>query len=173
MGKLKKCGTCGQQIAKEANICPHCGAKNKQGMGCCSGVLLLVIIVVVFFYCVGTGMSNKTPVSINEPAGVARTMPAEPSTAGKQTGKAFDENTCIFYAKKYAAKRLDFKTKIEWVGKAKIEKLPKKNHYAVEHDFTVMNAANVAIKHYARISMEFNPDKGYRGVWLVVDGQTI
>ena len=83
MGKLKKCGTCGQQIAKEANICPHCGAKNKQGMGCCSGVLLLVIIVVVFFYCVGTGMSSKTPVSINEPAGVARTISDEPSSDEK------------------------------------------------------------------------------------------
>ena len=28
--KLKKCKTCDQEIAKEAEVCPHCGAKNKK-----------------------------------------------------------------------------------------------------------------------------------------------
>ena len=28
--KMKKCKTCGQEIARKAKICPHCGAKNKK-----------------------------------------------------------------------------------------------------------------------------------------------
>jgi hypothetical protein len=173
MGKLIKCRTCGQQIAKGANICPHCGAKNKKGGGCCSGVLLLFIMLGVIFYCVASGLSAPSSVNIVEPAGVSISMPAGDSAGGRQTGKPYDENTCVFYAKKYAEKRLDVKTKLEWVGNASVEKLPRKNFYAVEHDFTVLNAYNVEIKHRARISMEFNPDRGYRGVWLTVDGKTI
>ena len=28
--KLKKCETCGQEIAKSCKVCPNCGAKNKK-----------------------------------------------------------------------------------------------------------------------------------------------
>lgn len=30
MAKLIKCRTCGESIAKDAKVCPHCGAKNKK-----------------------------------------------------------------------------------------------------------------------------------------------
>ncbi len=31
MSKMKKCKVCGENIAKSAKTCPHCGAKNKPG----------------------------------------------------------------------------------------------------------------------------------------------
>ena len=56
MGKLINCQTCGQQIAAEAKICPHCGAKNKKRQGGC----LAVFIVLVFFsFVVIPWMSNR------------------------------------------------------------------------------------------------------------------
>jgi hypothetical protein len=56
MGKLICCKTCNQQIASEAKICPHCGAKNKKRQGGC----LLVFIVLVFFsFVVIPWMSNR------------------------------------------------------------------------------------------------------------------
>lgn len=161
MGKLICCKTCNQQIASEAKICPHCGAKNKTKKGISAGCL----IVLLFFAGIAAIAMKNTASTMPD------TVTSYPSSGGLQTGKPYDEVTCIFYAKKYAEKRLEIKTKLEWVGKAKVENLPKKNHYAVEHDFTVINAFNVAVKHHARITMEFNPDKGYRGVWLTVDGK--
>lgn len=176
MGKLINCQTCGQQIAAEAKTCPHCGGKNKKRK---SGCLPVFIALVIFSFVVIPWMASR---DVKAPEGY-KTVGKEDwsqnismgsgNTGGRQTGKPYDENTCVFLAKKYAEKRLDVKTKLEWVGNASVEKLPRKNFYAVEHDFTVLNAYNVEIKHRARISMEFNPDRGYRGVWLSVDGKTI
>ena len=47
MSKLIKCKTCGDQIARTAKVCPHCGAKNtcrstSQAVGC------LIVLVFVF-----------------------------------------------------------------------------------------------------------------------------
>ena len=51
MAKLVKCKACGNDIAKSAKACPHCGAKHKRGCGCFSvgGVLLLVLLVLVVY----------------------------------------------------------------------------------------------------------------------------
>ena len=161
MGKLINCQTCGQQIAAEAKVCPHCGAKNKAKKGISVGCLIVLLVII---FCVAMAMQNTA-------SSMPDTVTSYPSSGGLQTGKPYDEMTCVFYAKKYAEKRLDVKTKLEWVGDAKVEPLPKKNHYAVDHEFTVLNVFNVAIRHHARITMEFNPDKGYRGVWLTIDGK--
>ena len=177
MGKLIKCHTCGQPVAAEAKACPHCGAKKKKRQG---GCLVVFILLVIFSFGVIPWMASR---EVKAPEGYKTvgkedwtpriSMGGGSSSGGLQTGKTYDEVTCVFYAKKYAEKRLDVKTKLEWVGNASVQKLPRKDFYAVEHDFTVLNAFNVAIKHRARISMEFNPDKGYRGVWLTVDGKSI
>ena len=42
MAKLKACKHCKQQIAKTCKICPHCGGKNKTGIGC-GGLILFVV----------------------------------------------------------------------------------------------------------------------------------
>lgn len=58
MSKLTKCRTCGQPIADEAKICPHCGAKNKKGISCCSGVILIVL-----FFVISAAISMRNTVS--------------------------------------------------------------------------------------------------------------
>ena len=51
MAKLKACKHCKQQIAKTCKICPHCGGKNKTGIGC--GGLILFVVLVFGFFAVG------------------------------------------------------------------------------------------------------------------------
>lgn len=60
MSKLIKCKTCGNEIAKSAKVCPHCGAKNNRGCGCSVVVLILVIIVAVGLELINFSSSDKT-----------------------------------------------------------------------------------------------------------------
>ena len=53
MSKLIKCKTCGDQIARTAKVCPHCGAKNKyqansQALGCLFILILAIAVFVAF-----------------------------------------------------------------------------------------------------------------------------
>lgn len=171
MGKLINCTTCKQQIAREARVCPHCGAKNKKKSGCGT---MLIIMVVVFFFCIYAGMTgNSTSVPHQEESGVAFT------TKAKETPKPavkFDKTEMWTMAQIYAEKRINPKTKMKWIGNRKVEKLRKFQQfkgqiYAVEQEFTILNLYNVEVKHQARVIMEYLPDKGYRGVWLTVDGK--
>lgn len=45
MAKLVKCKACGNDVAKSAKVCPHCGAKNKRGGGC--GVVVVAVFVII------------------------------------------------------------------------------------------------------------------------------
>ena len=48
--KLKKCKYCGELIAKNANVCPHCGANlimSKPGV--IIGIILWAVAVFLFF----------------------------------------------------------------------------------------------------------------------------
>lgn len=45
MAKMMKCKTCGEEIAKSAKACPHCGAKNKKPFAALRiifGILLII-----------------------------------------------------------------------------------------------------------------------------------
>lgn len=177
MGNLTRCKTCGNEIARSAVTCPHCGARNKMQVGCCSGCLLAIICIVVFTYAISASLSStdkERPPEIESQETVVTYTPPKRSSPKV----SFDETALVVFAEEYAEKRLDVKTRMKWSGKWKVEKLRKSGNYAgklyaVERDFTVLNAFNVEIKHRARISMEFDPDKGYRGVWLTVDGKSI
>lgn len=49
MNKFKKCKTCGSQIAKSANSCPNCGAKQDQGVyAVCVLIIILAIVSCIF-----------------------------------------------------------------------------------------------------------------------------
>lgn len=52
MGKLVKCKTCGVEIAKSANVCPHCGAKQKKHI--VLGVFLTVFGIFLLLIAVGS-----------------------------------------------------------------------------------------------------------------------
>lgn len=49
MAKMVKCKSCGQDIAKSAKVCPHCGAKQHQGaMVACVIIIVIAVFAVVF-----------------------------------------------------------------------------------------------------------------------------
>jgi len=42
---LKKCKECGKEVSTKADLCPHCGAKQKRkGIGCGGAILILIVI---------------------------------------------------------------------------------------------------------------------------------
>lgn len=46
--KMKNCKACGQEIAKSAKVCPHCGAKQKGKKGLIViGIIVLLIIILL------------------------------------------------------------------------------------------------------------------------------
>lgn len=53
MAKMKKCKSCGKEIASNAKICPGCGAKNKKPFY--KAIWFWVIVVIVIFAIAGSG----------------------------------------------------------------------------------------------------------------------
>lgn len=58
MNKLTVCKTCGEKIAKSARVCPHCGAKQHQGI-LAFGYALLIISLVLLFYGLFVAIDNR------------------------------------------------------------------------------------------------------------------
>ena len=178
MGNLTRCKTCGNEIARSAVTCPHCGARNKMQVGCCSGCLLAIICMVVFTYATSASLSSTDkdrPPEIESQETIVTYTPPPKRSSPKVS---FDETALVVFSEEYAENRLNVKTRLKWRRKWKVEKLRASgNHaeeiYSIERDFSELNAFNVEIKHRARIFMEFHPEKGYRGVGLIVDGKTI
>lgn len=58
MAKIVKCKTCGAEIAKTANVCPHCGGKQHTG----AKVACVIIVLFAFFSIIGViaGTSDTT-----------------------------------------------------------------------------------------------------------------
>lgn len=61
--KLTNCKACGEQVAKNAKTCPHCGAKVKKG----HPVLIGILIVIILFAVIGAFGSNSKPKKIETP----------------------------------------------------------------------------------------------------------
>lgn len=72
--KLSTCKSCGQQVAKNAKTCPHCGAKNKRGNPILIGIIAVVLLIAVV---AATGDSD-------EPKKVDSNLPAQTQQGGSQ-----------------------------------------------------------------------------------------
>lgn len=57
MGKMVKCKSCGQEIAKSAKACPKCGAKQKKHTAL--GVILVILGVLLIVAAIGGGGSDE------------------------------------------------------------------------------------------------------------------
>lgn len=68
--KLTTCKACGEQVAKTAKTCPHCGAKIKKGHPVAIGIAVVLILIAV---AVSTGESN-TPKKVDSPATTQNTV---------------------------------------------------------------------------------------------------
>lgn len=53
MGKMVKCKTCGEEIAKSAKVCPKCGAKQKKHT--VLGIILVILGVLLIAAAIGGG----------------------------------------------------------------------------------------------------------------------
>ncbi len=96
MAKLVMCKACGQQIAKSAKVCPHCGAKQHQvALSVC-----VLIIVAAVFACI---FVLKSTLSDIEPA--TTTQPKESDTkSGTQEQVVFEgKNATATYQKCFEA----------------------------------------------------------------------
>lgn len=73
MAKMVNCKSCGEEIAKSAKTCPHCGAKQKKPVGLVVVLLIVVVVIIV----VAAGGSNK-------PRKVEDTTPSTPGNTVTQ-----------------------------------------------------------------------------------------
>lgn len=55
--KLCACKACGQEIAKSAKVCPHCGAKNKKK----HPALIAIVVILALMIAVGSNTDKKEP----------------------------------------------------------------------------------------------------------------
>lgn len=74
MASLKPCKACGNMIAKDAKVCPSCGAKNKRGGGC--GVVIVALIVIIAIGA-AVGTSKSTPAAAAKPVPAAEKQQPE------------------------------------------------------------------------------------------------
>lgn len=81
--KMIECKSCGQQIAKSAKTCPHCGAKNKKGHPILIGVLVFFILAGI----VGAMGGSEEPQKVNNSA----TNQVKANTAAKEETKAAEK----------------------------------------------------------------------------------
>ena len=81
--KMCTCKACGQQIAKSAKTCPHCGAKNKKGNPILVGILCFVLLIII----VGAAGGNDEPTKVETnppvPGQTTTTKPVETSNDHK------------------------------------------------------------------------------------------
>lgn len=69
--KMCICKACGQEMAKSAKSCPHCGAKNKKVNPILVGVIVLVMLIIIVSAAGGSDEpvkvgENTTPVTTTE-----------------------------------------------------------------------------------------------------------
>lgn len=68
--KMCECKTCKQQIARNAKVCPHCGAKNKKANPVLIGIIVAVVLIVI----ISSAGGDNEPVKVGD-------YTAQPSTS--------------------------------------------------------------------------------------------
>lgn len=74
--KLVKCKTCGADIAKSANVCPHCGAKQHQGVyALCVAIVMITVFACIFILVssISGGTSDTSSTVANQGSGESNT----------------------------------------------------------------------------------------------------
>ena len=84
--KMRTCGTCGNEIAKSAKVCPHCGAKQKGGK--LKTILIALVVFIVIVAVAGGGKSKPKKVESDDTSKVEQT---ETSTDNKAAEEKKDE----------------------------------------------------------------------------------
>ena len=85
--KLHTCKACGQQIAKTAKNCPHCGAKNKKGNPIVIGILVVIVLAIIIG--ASGGSDEPTKVDSNQPASQVQNNDTTPQETPKEEDTTF------------------------------------------------------------------------------------
>lgn len=80
MADMKNCKSCGNEIAKSAKVCPHCGAKQK-GKGGIIAIVVVVLIVVIAL--AASGGEDKDSSKVDNSAAVEKNDAADDTSAAK------------------------------------------------------------------------------------------
>lgn len=106
MAKMKKCATCGADIASSAKACPKCGAKNKKPIFLRGWFVLLVIIVVGVIGINLVSASNNYKITVYDELGPLEQLKAsELSKIADTDGTSFNND--------YYGKKVEFVAKIQ------------------------------------------------------------
>ena len=71
---MKRCKTCGSPIAKNAKVCPKCGAKQKGGIG---KIIIIAVAVLILLSLLSGGKKDQKAEGHSEPAATASTETGE------------------------------------------------------------------------------------------------
>ena len=65
---MKACRVCGEAIAKEAKVCPHCGAKNKKPIFKRVSTYVIIAIILIAGYFILSAMSSVNMYELSDDA---------------------------------------------------------------------------------------------------------
>ena len=85
--KLTTCKACGEQVAKTAKTCPHCGAKIKKGHPVAIGILVVLVLIAIAL----SSVESDTPKKVDSAAPTQNTAKttAQATEAPEKENNAF------------------------------------------------------------------------------------
>lgn len=143
--KMKNCKACGQEIAKSAKVCPHCGAKQKGK----TGLIVIAIIVLLIILLLATGGNKDEKSKIDNSAAENGSATTEEATNESENtaeeefvkvGGSFEDNGLKFTVN---SADLDFKVPDDEYG---LYDLDEGLHY-IKIDFTFENTGSSGDKY--------------------------
>ena len=84
--KMKNCKTCGEEIAKNAKVCPKCGARQKGHLG-----LIIAVVVIILLVITAIGKDGNDSSKDNKPSPSASSASGTTEEAVKYTEVSVDE----------------------------------------------------------------------------------
>lgn len=194
--KLKRCRSCGNMIAKDAYACPLCGGKQKKSHGC---LLFFILIVLVFIGICTAGNRNSHPE--NNTSNQRQNREENKAQSAKKRSNdpfqvdTFSKQEATLFVQNFLENRLRSIVNItlKFPGVAKIqnladvspeiveefkrkqkesgEKIDPEKIWIVEQEFCDRDNQKERFSYYSLV--EFAEGRGYRVLFLAVDGKQI
>lgn len=194
--KLKRCRSCGNMIAKDAYACPLCGGKQKKSHGC---LLFFILIVLVFIGICTAGNRNSSPE--NNASNQRQNREENKAQSAKKRSndpfqvEVFSKDGALIFVQNFLEEKINsvVNARIKFTSVANIEKLSDvipefsdlmqknkekigttinaQNVWVVEQEFCDKDNPSEKFSYYALV--EFAKGRGYRVLFLAVDGKQI
>lgn len=117
--KLKKCKTCGAEVAKSAKTCPNCGANLQLGVSVACGIVVLVTFFVIFAILVSHTSGTSTTRQAADPSSKPETI----KISATDLWRAYDANS-VSADSQYKGQLLTVTGKITNIGQDLLSKDP-------------------------------------------------